>query len=57
VVRAGDPLGTVFARDADGVTLGIEVLTRAIIVADEAEPPLPLISHRVTEAGVELWQE
>ncbi|MEI6739199.1 MAG: thymidine phosphorylase [Gemmatimonadaceae bacterium] len=57
VVRAGEPLGTVFARDARGVAVGIEVLQRAIVVADEAEPPLPLISHRVTEAGVELWQE
>lgn len=57
VVRTGEPLGTVFARDADGVALGLEVLQRAIVLADEAEPPLPLISHRVTEAGVELWQE
>ena len=27
---------------------------RAITIADEADPPLPLVSHRVTSAGVEL---
>ena len=56
-VRAGEPLGTVFARDRAGISGGMAVLTDAIRIADEAEPPLPLISHRVTEAGVELWEE
>ena len=27
----------------------------AITIAEGAEPPLPLISHRVTGAGVELY--
>jgi len=56
VVRAGEPLATVYARDAAGLQLGIRCLQEAITVADEAEPPLPLISHRVTEAGVEAYE-
>ncbi|WP_434480051.1 thymidine phosphorylase [Gemmatimonas sp.] len=55
VVRAGEPLATVFARDAAGVASGRATLLEAIRLADDADPPLPLISHRVTEAGVELW--
>jgi thymidine phosphorylase len=57
IVRAGEPLGTVFASDRAGMSDGLAVLTEAILIADEAEPPLPLISHRVTEAGIELWEE
>ncbi len=57
LVRAGEPLGTVFARDGQGLTDGLAVLVTAITIADDAEPPLPLISHRVTESGVERWQE
>ncbi|WP_396213686.1 thymidine phosphorylase [Gemmatimonas sp.] len=55
VVRAGEPLATVFARDAAGVASGRATLLKAIRLADDADPPLPLISHRVTEAGAELW--
>lgn len=55
VVRAGEPLATIFAADAAGVQRGREALAAAIRVADDADPPLPLISHRVTEAGVQLW--
>lgn len=57
IVRAGEPLGTVFARDRAGIAEGLSVLANAIAIADDAEPPLPLISHRVTEAGVEIWEE
>lgn len=57
IVRAGEPLGTVFARDKAGVSVGFAVLNQAIHISEEAEPPLPLISHRVTEAGVESWEE
>ncbi len=56
-VRAGEPLATIFARDAAGVADGKSVLDAAIRIADDAEPPLPLISHRVTEAGVALWED
>ena len=56
-VRAGEPLATIFARDAAGVADGKAVLGAAIRIADDADPPLPLISHRVTEAGVALWED
>jgi pyrimidine-nucleoside phosphorylase len=55
IVRAGEPLATVFARDRAGVDAGLATLRAAITIADDAEPPLPLVSHRVTEAGVELY--
>jgi pyrimidine-nucleoside phosphorylase len=57
IVKAGEPLGTVFARDEAGIAAGRAVLAQAIHIADEADRPLPLISHRVTEAGVELWED
>ena len=56
IVRAGEPLATVFARNRGGISDGLQVLRDAIQIADEAELPLPLISHRVTEAGVELYE-
>lgn len=56
IVRAGEPLATVFARNRDGISDGLQVLRDAVQIADEAELPLPLISHRVTEAGVELYE-
>ncbi len=55
-VEAGDPLATIFARNREGIEAGRETLLSAIVIADEAEPPLPLISHRVTTAGVELYR-
>jgi hypothetical protein len=34
--------------------VGSDALARAIVIADRLpEPPLPLVSHRVTKAGVE----
>ncbi len=56
-VVAGEPLATILARDADGIRIARSVLDVAIQIADEAEPPLPLISHRVTKEGVEPWDE
>ena len=55
-VEAGDPLATIFARNREGIEAGRETLSSAIVIADEAEPPLPLISHRVTTAGAELYR-
>ena len=52
-VEKGEPLATIFAADAAGVEAGRAALREAIGVADEAEPPLPLISHRITASGVE----
>lgn len=54
-VEAGEPLATIFARDRAGVEAGRHALRTAIVIADEAEPPLPLISHRVTVRGPETY--
>jgi pyrimidine-nucleoside phosphorylase len=51
-VERGQPIASVFARDPDGIALGMEALHRAIVVGETADP-LRLISHRVTAAGVE----
>ena len=53
-VLAGEPIASVFARDPAGIKLGFESLGQAIVVADKlTEKPLPLVSHRVSQAGVE----
>ncbi|HEV7704388.1 MAG TPA: thymidine phosphorylase, partial [Gemmatimonadaceae bacterium] len=54
-VEAGEAIASVFARDEAGLRAGAGALREAIRIADEAEPPLPLISHRVTELGVEVY--
>ena len=56
-VEAGEPLATIFAHDHAGVEAGRVALRAAIHIADEAEPPLPLVSHRVSADGVELYQD
>ena len=52
-VETGEPLATVFAANAVGVAAGRAALRSAVVIDDEANPPLPLISHRVSAAGVE----
>ena len=53
-VLEGEPIASVFAKDADGIRTGFEALTAAIVIGDKlVEKPLPLVSHRVTRAGVE----
>ena len=54
-VEAGEPLATVFAADRAGVETGRAALRAAIVIADEADPPLPLVSHRVTARGAEVY--
>jgi pyrimidine-nucleoside phosphorylase len=54
-VEAGEPMATIFARNRSGISSGRNTLRSAILIADEAEPPLPLISHRVTSAGREPY--
>ncbi|MGH7710790.1 MAG: thymidine phosphorylase, partial [Gemmatimonadaceae bacterium] len=56
-VKAGEPLATILARDAEGVRIARSALDVAIAIADEAEPPLPLISHRVTQEGIAPWDD
>ncbi|MDQ2666128.1 MAG: thymidine phosphorylase [Gemmatimonadota bacterium] len=55
-VEQGEPMATIFARDRAGVESGRATLRAAITLADEAERPLPLVSHRVTSAGVETLE-
>ncbi|HEU5169453.1 MAG TPA: thymidine phosphorylase [Gemmatimonadales bacterium] len=51
-VEAGQPIASVFARDASGIATGMAALHRAIVV-DDGAAPLPLVSHRLTAAGLE----
>jgi thymidine phosphorylase len=52
-VEQGEPLGTIFAADRGGLEVARHALGSAIRISDEAELPLPLISHRVSRSGVE----
>jgi pyrimidine-nucleoside phosphorylase len=53
-VLAGEPIASIYARDAADAQLGCDALAQAIVIADRLPaPPLPLVSHRVTKAGVE----
>lgn len=52
-VRAGEPVATVFARDATGIARGTSTLRLAIRIGEGTAQPLPLIAARVTAAGVE----
>ena len=52
-VARGQPLATILARDAASAAAGRAALDAAFIVGDGGVPRRPLISHRVTAAGVE----
>ncbi|UCF42193.1 MAG: thymidine phosphorylase [Gemmatimonadota bacterium] len=54
LVRRGEPVATVYARDERGAAAGRAALDEAIRVGDGDGPePLPLVSHRVTATSVE----
>ncbi len=54
-VLEGEPIASVFAKDADGIQTGFEALAQAIVIGDKlTQKPLKLVSHRVTRAGVEV---
>ena len=53
-VEQGEAIATIFARDRAGIASGRATLRSAISLADEADLPLPLVSHRVSAAGVEV---
>jgi pyrimidine-nucleoside phosphorylase len=55
-VRAGEPIASVFARDAAGIALGMIALEEAVTIGD-AGRLTPLVSHRITARGVELLAE
>ncbi len=50
-VRAGEPLASIFARDPEGIAIGLEALNEAVVIGDEGTLT-PLITHRVTAGGV-----
>jgi len=52
-VTKGQSLATIHARSEDDLAAGRSVLEKAIVIGASAEPPLPLVSHRVTARGVE----
>lgn len=56
VVKVGEPLATIFARDEAGIAAGMAALAEGIQIADEADPPLPLVSHRVTAEGIAVYE-
>jgi pyrimidine-nucleoside phosphorylase len=51
-VAAGQPVASVFARDAAGIEVGMQAL-RSAIRYGPADPPLPLIVRRITARGRE----
>ena len=53
-VRAGEPLASVFARDTDGIEIGLHALREAIVIGVEGRLT-PLITHRVTLDGLKRW--
>ncbi len=53
-VLKGEPIASVFASDDAGARLGLEALAQAIKFGGGPKP-LPLISHRITAAGVETF--
>jgi pyrimidine-nucleoside phosphorylase len=52
-VAAGEPIASIFARDAAGIAVGIAALKEAISIG-EKEPLSSLVSHRVTAEGIEM---
>ena len=52
-VQAGEPLASVFARDRDGIAIGLTALGEAIRIG-ESGTLSPLVSHRVTTDGIEV---
>lgn len=55
-IEAGEPMATIFARDRAGISSGRQAMRSAVVIADEADPGLPLISHRVTASGAEIYR-
>ena len=53
-VEAGEPLASVFARDADGLAAGARCLAEAVEIGEGEASLLPLVSHRLTAEGTEV---
>ena len=56
-VEVGDDVATVFAADDNAVERGIEGLQNAVVIGADSPSLLPLVSHRVTMAGVSTFNE
>jgi pyrimidine-nucleoside phosphorylase len=54
-VQRGDVLGTIHARDEDGIVAGKRVLDDAISIGDEKGTCLELVSRRITAEGMAPW--
>lgn len=52
-VARGEPIASIFARDAAGIEIGMAALDAAISF-EVGTPPLPLLTHRITAAGIEV---
>ena len=52
-VEAGEPLASIFAKDRAGVEAGMRCLSEAVTIGEGKATLLPLVSHRLTKAGVE----
>ncbi|HTO72628.1 MAG TPA: thymidine phosphorylase, partial [Gemmatimonadales bacterium] len=50
-VAAGQPLASVFARDSNGIAVGMEALKAAIVIAEGPADWLPLIIERIAESS------
>ncbi len=56
-VSRGQVVATVHGRRAEDLDIGVRAVRSAILIESAASPsPLPLISHRVSESGVEPLQ-
>lgn len=53
-VEKGQPLATIYARRKSALEVGRRTLQEAIAIGGEAVDVLPLVSHRVTDKGVEV---
>jgi pyrimidine-nucleoside phosphorylase len=53
----GEPLASVFAKDAAGLAAGMKCLAEAITIGTGKATTLPLVSHRVTKSGVEVLRQ
>jgi pyrimidine-nucleoside phosphorylase len=52
-VKEGEPIASIFARDAEGIAVGQTALSEAIRIGRKGTLT-PLITHRVTSRGVEI---
>jgi thymidine phosphorylase len=53
-VSRGEVIATIHARSRDDLGVGRSVLEAAIVIGESAGDALPLVSHRITAAGVEV---